>query len=197
MASQLYTSGPAHVYWGQLYLGTARVKPYIEIIPAWSRFYSDETGRVVPRDESFDMEHAVIVAELNRIDFAVYQLLTPQKYEGQGLPTYKGGYAGLKKAGSYTFDATGTMVIAEGFAQDLRIVFPYSPVTAFAGMPPGYRFPTTVFEGPDRFSDMGISDLALTLTWHALPSLGGTPGLQNWILYDNLASSFQGLAPPT
>jgi hypothetical protein len=180
--SQLWTTGGALIYVSQAnigggsaaYLGTARIKPYIELVPEWSLFYSDETGRKVPRDKSFDMEHAWITAEMNRIDESVYENLTVEKYAGSE--------AG-QKPGQYGYDAMGTMVIAEEDFSELWMVFPYSALTSYAGQPAGYHFPSVVFTGPEKFTDLGVTDRAIAMTWHALP-LPGTPGNPKWTLYD-------------
>lgn len=186
MAAQLYTTGPAYLYvFTQInqaveYLGTARVKPYIEIVPQFSSFFSDQTGRVVPADQSFDMEHGIVIADLNRIDWDVYEELSSAKF---------GGVSGSTPG--YSDASMGTMIIAEGNAIGLFVVFPKSAVSQYASLPPGYHFPNCVFCGPDKFTDMGNSDASVTMTWRAL----NLRSVDNWTMYDY--TGFGDLPTPT
>lgn len=165
---QLWSTGPAYFFASQpgsgsdnmLYIGTAMIKPYIEIVPEFSPFYSDELGRKVPADMSFDMEHAFVSVELNRYSEANYQLILGQRSTDP------------PPSGSYGYTRMGTMILAEGNPIQVSVVFPYSTLSAYAGMPAGYTFPNCVFSGPDKFTGIGIADRSLVLAFHALPDIG-------------------------
>jgi hypothetical protein len=156
-----------------LFLGTAKIKPYIEIVPEFSPFYSDETGRKVPNDVSFDMEHAFITADVNRYNEDLYQDMLLRQRAGGTIET---------PVGSYEFTSMGTMVLSEKNPIELWIVFPNSVLAAYQGMPAGYHFPNAIFSGPDRLDDLGVSDRAIAMSWHALPDVNVTG--DGFLLYD-------------
>jgi hypothetical protein len=197
-----YTTGPVLIYVGRtnypnngqyhstagnrgqrLFLGTCEVTPQQEIQRETDVVFNDLSGKV-PLDILFLGEHAFITMDLTRWNEPVYAILAAQ-------PT---NLALINVRGFYGVQDMGAMYMHEGWGIELLLVFSRAvPGSIYAanGMPPCYRFPMSVFTGPDRHHQMGSRAKKLHLTFHAIPLWNYTT--RGFLLYDHMIPA--GLPP--
>lgn len=182
--AQLYSTGPAHLFVGAIttggvtpfYLGTAEVKPQIEIVPQFEPVHND-LGGAVPFDKSYEGEEAFIGADLNRYNEAVYAGLAARPNS-----LVPGAIRGLNTA----LDV-GTLMLTEGKNIVVWVVFPFFVKAAMraGGMPAGYRFPGCTVVGPDKL-ETGTRARKVHLLFHALRQWSPVTGA--FLLYDHNVS---------
>lgn len=196
--SQLWTTGPAHAFIGQVlinlagnvtfgsafYLGTCEESPEIQLIPKYKEVYNDIGGEQ-PFDTSFQGEIGLINLDLNRFDEAVYARMATRPYSaGQPvLPVARG---------TQGYGSVGALTLTEGLYTTVWIQFPYASKPAFAGMPAGYRFFSAFAAGPDKLRPVGTRTRKTNVTFVALRYY--VPSSQAMILYDH---NMNGLPKPT
>ena|ERR1051326_8431687 len=186
VAAQLWTTGPAHLYIGPtnpsspltasaLYLGTAEVAPQIEILAKYAPVFNDLAGSQVPFDTIFEGEMGHTFVELNRFNEATLAI-------AQNRPNhFTSGTRGSNVGGD-----VGTLMLTEGKAFSVYVVFPYASKPAYAGMPAGYRFPFSVLLSPDRFTKLGTRERKVALIFEHLR--GFYPATGVFGLYDNVVA---------
>lgn len=178
MGSQLYCTGPAHV-WLQIspggapsYLGTCEESPDIEIRPEFEPVRNDIGGVKVPFDMSYQGEDALIVLDLNRWDEDVLRAC-------QALPGTSAG--GNTRGQSGPLDV-GTLMLTESKTIPVYIVFPFNSKPAMARMPQGYRFFAAYNLGPHRNRPLGTRPRKVLTAFHAIRSFDPAHG--TFLLYD-------------
>lgn len=164
---KLYTTGPALCFAGvggtpgarsPLVLGTCQQAPQIELIRAYTPVMNDLAGQVLPMDEIWQGERAIISLPLNR-----FQLATVLRM--QSLPNFNG------LPGQNTSIDIGTAMAQEGNTWPFYMVFPYATgVTARASMNndlmPGYRFWSCKLVDADKIKP-GTTEMSEILTIQA------------------------------
>lgn len=143
MSTRIEVSGPAGFYVttasGYNFLGTAETRPRILYRRIFEPVYND-VGGSIPFDMQYMGQDALVIADINKIDQAVLQEL-------QTLPDMGGTF------GVEAFGSMGSLMIQEGLAADLTLVFPYGQGGEAAkpgtGLPPGMTFPQAWLLGPD------------------------------------------------
>jgi hypothetical protein len=181
--AQLLTTGPAGFYVGfnsgqtgsspgqlatPVWLGTSERAPRIRIYHTYKDIFNDIGGRKVPFDKQWQGDYAVITAVLNRFDYAIYNELATI-IQGNSTP------------GAQAPNVLGSILGQEGLYQQLYVKFPYQALSAFAALPPGYRFPGASFEGPDDFV-IGLEDQKIAVMWVANRVYNNSN--QSMLLYD-------------
>lgn len=194
MAKQ-YVTGPAHLFVGvdptivratttavagaagavrsvaPAYLGTAERYPKISLRPAYEPTYTDQ-GAKVPHDMAFMGEEGFVAADISRWNEPVYNALASRPRHRAGLR----GFTGSQDHGS--------LLIAEGLAYELWVLFPYASKAAFsADMPAGYHFHAAYLIGPDELEPLGTTPRKIRLMWHALRTYTAQNG--SYQLYDH------------
>lgn len=185
--AQAYVRGPAHIFAGvgmagtPFYLGTAERTPKIQIRRAFSPVWNDLGGQLVPYDWCYEGQEGFVVADLTRWNQPVLAAL-------QGAPrqTIAAATPGTDVVGDI-----GTLMVTEGAAIPLWIMFPYTAKAAFAAQPAGYHFLATWLLGPDDLDENNTKNAKVRLSWYCgragLISQAPIPGIA-WALYDfNLA----------
>ncbi len=124
-------------------LGTAIRTPVIEILPEWTPAYADTTGRRVPFDELRDAEHALIRADLNMFDRAVYATI-----------------AGKAGSSAGTINNIGAMFHLEGYSVTVTVQLPY--------LKTAYTFPACTLTNPERLDDLAATAMILGVIFHAV-----------------------------
>lgn len=175
---QPWCTGPVHIYTFGLYLGTAERAPRRRLVQHYSPVMNDIGGTQVPFDVCYEGRESFVQCRLSRWNYAVLnQLFTisDSTKEGKDLP-----------------GDIGTLMLLEGKAFTLQLVYPYatSKPVAMAGMPTGFRYPATVLETED--DDPGTEAEYIDLSFHCYRSYDATTG--TFLLYDN---NVTGLANPT
>lgn len=180
--AQGYVRGPTHIYCGvgsggaAVYLGTAERSPRISIRPSWSPYYNDIAGQKIPYDWGFDGEEAFVVSDMTRWNQSVLAALQarPRTVIGGSTP-------GLNVAGEI-----GSMMITEGLAVGLWLLFTYTSKAAYATQLAGYRFPATWLMGPDDLDNNNTGMAKVRMTWYAgrLGAVNVAGAGINWLLYD-------------
>lgn len=176
-----YVTGPAHIFCGLqtggalLYLGTAERWPQVTIRPHYAPLFND-IGGGVPVDMCYDGEEAFTIADISRWNEPVYALLSARPRPSSGLLTPRGADI----AGD-----VGTLMVTEGHAYPVVVQFPYAakPAYAAAGMPAGYRFPTSYLAGPDTLEPLGTTPSKRRLIWHHLRQYSAVA--QAFVLYNH------------
>lgn len=134
-----------------VYLGSTEDTPQVDFDPAYVPVYRPEMGSTHPADRLYDGEEATIVCDLTSYNEFVYFFCAAL------------GSAGVLNLfaprGVAAEGHLGTLVVAEGMAIPLWLLFPYAqkPQMGLNGMPAGYRF------------------FACTLTSHSLGNLNTKP----------------------
>jgi len=187
--AKLYVTGPAHLFvgptiysQGQLgltgplqYLGTAEYAPNIQIRAGYLPVHNDLGGSVVPFDSSFQGEEGFTFVDINRyneIVLARIQARPRNHFANQQPPR------GLNYPGDI-----GSLMIQEGLAYSVVVVFPYAAKPAMAGMPFGYRFPFSWLLGPDDLKELGTKPRKVGLVFYH--GRGFNPLNGQFLVYDN------------
>jgi hypothetical protein len=185
MAGQKVT-GPAHIYCGvgpnksPLYLGTAERYPKISIRPHFKPTFTD-IGGDVPFDMSFQGEEGFVSADISRWNEITYAIMAARPRHRHPL---------FPRGSTFNGDI-GTLMLAEGAAYPIWVVFPYAAVNggkaAFADMPAGFRFVSSYLMGPDELEPLGTTPQKERLIWHCLRSFYITTGgnARQFLLYDH------------
>src|SRR5438105_3720161 len=114
-----YVTGPCAIYCGigalyaPIFLGHSERGVRIRIAPEYEPVHNDLGGRV-PIDWLYEGETAIISADLTRFNEAVYELIAARP-----RTSTLGSVPGVNVPGDI-----GTMMITEGFAYPLWLVFP-------------------------------------------------------------------------
>lgn len=164
-----------------LFLGTTEGKPRVRLRPEYEPVFNDVAGPRVHFDECYVGFDAVVTGTFSRYAESVYEEM--QKYsDNAGLPATVG--PGFDQAG-----ARGTLMLQEGAAYPLWLLFPFAakasmrPGPPDGNLPAGYRFLSAMLID-DEF-EPGMGPKKLTLSWHCLGDYfpGNTGGV--FIVYDN------------
>ena len=195
--AQAYTSGPCPLYAGvglngaPVFLGHAERFPRIQIRPRWSDVYCDLSGQSVPYDQVYDGEDAVVTADLTRWNESVYAVMADRAKTNSN-------FLAITSRGANGFGEIGSLMVTEGLAYNLYVVFPFAAKAAYsATMPLGYRFQAAFLQGPDDF-ELGGTARKLRLSWRCLRSVqsgamqttagagaNNYGGAIKFVLYDN------------
>ncbi len=169
--AQVFCTGPALLYVDGEFLGTSEFSPYIDIKPAYKPVFNDLGGRLVPFDKTYQCQEAFVFYNLTRWNEDVYQNAADRPSQ-----------AGL---GSNPGTDIGSLMIQEGLASELEVVFPYHSDPSFSDMPAGYHFLAAWMEGPDHLEPLGTEARALRVFFYCAPkfTLGG-PGGYSMKCYD-------------
>ena len=185
--AQNYCTGPVHAF---IYLprGLSKNAQYLGTCEKWPRFsiryqyqgvFNDISGDI-PLDFSFKGRDAIVGLDLTRWNEPVHAQIAAMPH---GNPA---------RRGEEILGDEGTLMIAEGAAPVLYLVFPYAlkPAMAAGGMPPGYRWTAAIPIGPEEHDPQGTTAKKLHLMFHCIrrfdPKTGGM------LLYDHNVS---GLPP--
>ena len=189
-------TGPVAVFCGvggnfaPLFLGHGEQAPEISIRETFKPIKCDLTGETHSLDDLYDGEEATVSCSLVRYNEVV--LTAIQTYASTLY-----GPRGIDLPG-----AQGALMLQEGIAYQLWLVFPYAAKAAFNNgisgpMPPGYHFYAAHLEGPDGIQGGSASAKKIRLTWKCIRTV--VPATVNGIntaivsLYDTLLASFAGL----
>ena len=143
MSTRIECSGPVGFYVttdnGTQYLGTAQTKPRI----LWRRIFEpvyNDVGGSIPFDMQYMGHDALVIADINKIDQSVLETL-------QQMPMISAPF------GEEPFGSMGTLMIQEGKAATLALVFPYGGGGEAAKpgtkLPSGVTFEAAWLLGPD------------------------------------------------
>ncbi len=145
-ASSLWCTGPAYLYAGvgaayaPVFVGTSDTPPGFDLVRGFEPVFTDVGGTRLPTDYLYQGQEAYIDLVLTKYVESAYQAMAsvPQKVAGAG---------GINVDGDI-----GTLMVTEGGAFPVWVVFPYANKQVFSalGMPAGYRFFACLMEGPDR-----------------------------------------------
>lgn len=184
--AKMWTTGPALLYAGiaggknskQIrFVGTGETAPDIELKRAYSPAKNDLAGTIIPMDEVYEGQEALITVTVNR-----YNLSTILAMQAASEANF-GGTPGYDTAG-----AIGSLMAQEGNTFPFYVVFPYATRPTMAGMMAGYRFWSGKLVGPDTVKP-GTKEKQILLMVKCMraytaspsplsgPALGGTPGL--------------------
>ncbi len=196
--AQAFCTGPCPLYIQlnanatPLFLCHAERFPRIAIRPRYSSVMCDLSGQSVRYDAIYDGEEASVIADVTRWNEGVYALIADRAKTNTGVTANRG---------TNGFGEIGTLMMTEGVAYLLHIVFPYAAKPAYATMPAGYRFFAAFLEGPDDL-DTGSTARKTRLVWSCIravqPATGGTTvgsaanafgGFLQFGLYDNNVSA--------
>lgn len=147
----LYSTGPALFYVANgglnptniQFLGTAQRAPRIVERRGFLPAQNDLYGQLLSADTGYQGREAFSFATLTRFNWRVLSLL-------RSSPVNRA--LGLTVPGFDTLTDYGALQVTEGLSLGLIIVFPYVSKLVYSsnGMPAGYWFPFTDFEGPDE-----------------------------------------------
>lgn len=194
--TQPYVTGAVHIFVGPMdvqskatnaqgggggsprYLGTCEAYPTFAIRPAFFPLFNDITGPVIPYDMAFVGEEAFTSANLTLWDEEVYKSIASR-------PTHGGIGSGTPDRGFNGYFDMGTLMIHEGMAFALYLLFPYSVIQAYRGMPAGYKFHASWAVGPDDHNRQGTTPKRLHLLFHSLR----VPTQKGLRLYSNITAN--------
>lgn len=183
--SQLYCTGPAHVlvaFGGSnpRYLGTAKISPQIELKPEYKPVFND-LGGDVPLDVSYLGEEALSQIDFTRWDESVYEIIAARPRSNAAATI-----------GANTSLDVGTLVLTEGFGFIMYVLFPFATAkAAYSTLPAGYRFPASVFVGPDKMEQMGTHNMERLMVFRHLRIFNATTGA--FLLYDGNVTATRGI----
>lgn len=187
---QVWVPGPLFVFVagggaavGTEYLGTSERGVSVTFNYAFKPVFNDLAGPIIPFDRLMAGRDATVSGKFNRFKEQTYRhIINPTPILDSQVNSDFGVDA---------FGSTGTLMVQEGFAYQLLLIFPYSLSSSMEGQPKGIRF------------------VAATIDGHALPNLGAGQERQldlSWycgrIFVDSLGkpaydSSFAGNNIPT
>lgn len=171
--TQPYVTGAVHIFIGPMgkqskatnaqgggggsprYLGTCEAYPTFAIRPAFTPLFNDITGPVIPYDMAFVGEEAFTSCNLTLWDEAVHAQVASRPSHGVSR-------------GTNSYVEMGSLMIHEGLAISLYLIFPYSVFSAYRGMPAGYKFHASWAVGPDDHNRQGTTPKRLHLLFHSL-----------------------------
>ncbi len=184
--AQPYSTGPAHIFIGvgpggaPIYLGTCEGAPRIEHRAALEPVMNDISGPRVPFDKMWVGEEAMVSVDMTRWNEPVRALALSRWQRGGVIPR-----------GTENTFARGTLLITEGMAFGLWVLFPNSIFNpAMATLPNGYRYPAAWVETPESL-EPGVRPYKTRMVFSALGVY--TPAVGGFLLYDG---NMAGL-PPT
>ena len=205
--AQPYVTGPALIYVGvpnntggssrAFFLGTAEQSPVIEIRPDYEPVFNDLRGGKKPFDLSFQGEEAFTFADLTRWNENVYAALAARPRGatalalGGALGVVAGAAGVAPTRGLNIVGDIGTLQLTEGQNIVVWVVFPYASKAAMAGMPAGYRFPYSVFEGPDLLKPLGTKPRKIHIVFHHMAGYNASTGA--FLTYDHNTSGLPGI----
>jgi hypothetical protein len=199
--AQAFCSGPVPIYCGvgaggsPLFLGHAERFPRVSIRPRFSSVYCDLSGQTVEYDSVYDGENSHVIADITRWNESTYAIIADRA---------KTRTAATVNRGTTGFGEIGTLMMTEGVAYPLYLVFPYAAKAAYATMPAGYQFFCAYLAGPDDF-DLGSTARKLRLVFNCIRQVqaatGGTTvlgannygGMLQLGLYNNNVSACAGV----
>lgn len=173
--AQLYTTGPVWLFvavpGGTLsFLGFGEEAPTIEILPRQRNVRSDASGEV-PFDKSFQGKEATTSVVLNYHNKTILEACESIPYE-----------TGRTTSGSYSARDMGTLMLTEGRALSLYVLFSNQGDPTMPGMPGGYRFPNnTAIDGP-IVKKPGSHEEKISLVFRSVPIFN--PNDKSFTLYD-------------
>lgn len=180
--AQLYATGPVYVFCavdtggGLLYLGTGERAPRISITPAYRDVQCDLGGEA-PFDTMYSGNSGRVTVTLMRYNEAVLR-----KIEDYAASLHL--IRGQEDPGEI-----GSLMLTEGLAYQLVLVFPYATKTAFADMPAGYNFLAAYVRGPDDIESGTSNPKKVQITWQCLRKFDITNqnnfGAGSFKLYDH------------
>lgn len=149
---------------GWVFVGTAKTKPRISIRRSIKPIQNDIGG-----DAPFDLlssgQEAIISADINRMSLTAYFGMAQNALPGLIAPPAT--FAGIETPG-----LVGTLLVTEGQAFQLAVVFPYAAKLAYQNVANGaliggYIFAAATLESPDDI-DPGTQDMTIHMIWHAV-----------------------------
>lgn len=150
MAESIVVTGPVSVYIEDQPLGTCQIRPRILWRREWEPVMND-LGAKVPFDMQYMGMEAIVHLDLNRHDpDVINQLRTPPGSETFGVEE---------------FGSLGTVMVQDGAAFPLVLVFPYLQKSLI--------FPTSIFMGPDTEED-GVRHQIQRVAFYALRQWDGS-----------------------
>ncbi len=158
--AQPFCTGPALLYVGvgpgraPVFLGTTEHTPRIIKRKNYKPLFNDLAGQMIPYDKSFQGEDCLVISELTRLNWPVYNRITC-------APDAFGGVPGMNFPGDM-----GTLMMTEGGSYFLWVVFPYAAKPAFATMSPGYRFFSAFLEDADTLAEVGTNPVKVMVAWY-------------------------------
>lgn len=168
----LFVTGACHAFLGVgtgrsgLYLGTSEGTPHIDIIPAYQEVRND-IGGDTPMDTSYQGRRGVISYDFTRWNEAVLAKAAASN-PFSGRPAIAGSSASLFQRGlDFDYDI-GALMLTEGYAYDLWVVFPFAIKSTYLNrMVAGYHFPCCFLDAESHHS-LGSRPKKVRLVWHAL-----------------------------
>jgi len=172
-----YVRGPVYLFVGvgtgtpghftPTYLGTCERAPKISRERAFSKVMNDAAGSELPLDYLLQGMEAFVTGRLTRWNQNVLEaILDPVANVISGLS------AGQDWLAATTTTEYGTLMVEEGYAYPLWVVYPYgknsiSPKAAMSDLPPGLHFYATFLDRGDE-SEGGTDPATEFLTWHCV-----------------------------
>lgn len=179
-----FVPGPCLLYAGvdsgsrPLFLGTAEVSPILQLLPEFDPVMNSLSGVKLPHDKTYQGEHAIIQADVNRLNEVVYAAMSTRVH-----PQSFGQDRGTDETGD-----RGTLMIGEGATFPLWLRFPYGDKTIYQTLglnapPKGYRFLAAHLMGPDIHEQLNTQARKIRLIWYCLSPY--VPATGKHLLYDH------------
>lgn len=161
MATQLFCTGPAHIFVGAgssnsaQYFGTTETTPNVSVEPRF-REVTNDIGGEVEVDDCYQGKRGLVRGDFTRWDQGVLDRLR------QLDPTDATATDGLDVSGDI-----GSLMVTEKKAYPIWILFPYQSKPAFSTMRKGYRF-AAAYLTQDSLPQLGTKPHKISLVWKCL-----------------------------
>lgn len=197
--AQPFVPGPAPIFVSDsssaipFFLGYSERGVSFSHDPSYVPYYCD-LGGATPLDFSYQGESMMIHLDLVRWNPAVLRTIQ-DVIDHDGAFGNPGSAPGVDVAGEI-----GTLMAYQNAGQMLWVAFPYANSQAFAGNPPGYRFPCAILER-EGLPEHGSKPAKVSMSFRAVRNLDMRPatltpfGAGKLTLYDFDMSAINGIFP--
>ena len=168
--AQPFVRGPVHVFYAvngsASYLGTGERAPRVAIRRCYAPVNNDLTGVSFPFDYAYEGAECWVTLRLTRWNEVVQTLIADPVFNT---------LAGVDVLGSI-----GTLMVTEGAARQLWLLFTYGPGSpavkaAMATQPAGFRFPFSFLDQEASYEG-GTDPASVTLSFHCVRGYNPSTG---------------------
>jgi hypothetical protein len=146
-----------------IYLGTSEFSPYLEVDKQYVPLYNDLGGPLIPFDKAYAGKQAFVAADLTRLNWEGISRIMDD-------PIFSAG--DLDEALNDGSSDTGTLILTEGYAFGLYLVWPYQAVQAYSRMYKGFHFKGA--SAPKiTINRMGTQPVRVHVSWHCIRVFDG------------------------